>query len=195
MEEHSAVIFNGDGYSEIWQREAERRGLPVYPSTPDALPCFTDPEVVAMCERYGVFSRQELKARQDIYLEQYVKTVRTEANLALRMARTQIFPAVSRYQRELAEPAGKAQELGINAERSLLEDVASGLVKLDGAIRNLERLREAAPQHDMQEEACFCQSKVLPAMQDLRSIVDGLEMMVADDLWPLPSYQEMLFMK
>ena len=195
MEEHSAVIFNGDGYSEIWQREAERRGLPNYPSTPDALPRFTDPEVVSMCERYGIFSRQELKARQDIYLEQYVKTVRTEANLALRMARTQIYPAVSRYQRELADSSGKARELGINPELSVLKETASGLVALDKAIRALEKLRDAAPKRSVLDEARYCQAKVLPAMRSLREVVDGLEMIVADDLWPLPSYQEMLFMK
>ncbi len=195
MEEHSAVIFNGDGYSEIWQREAERRGLPAYPATPDALPRFTDSEVVSMCERYGIFSRQELKARQDIYLELYVKTVRTEVNLALRMARTQIYPAVSRYQKELSDSARNTQELGLKPEFSVLKEISAGLVNLDKAIRSLEKLRDAAPKKSVQEEARYCQMKMLPSMQALREVVDGLEMIVADDLWPLPSYQEMLFMK
>lgn len=195
MEEHSAVIFNGDGYSEIWHREAERRGLPAYPSTPDALPRFTDAEVVSMCERYGIFSRQELKARQDIYLEMYVKTVRTEVNLALRMARTQIYPAVSRYQKELSESARNTQELGLRPELSVLKEISAGLVNLDKAIRALEKLRDAAPKKNVLEEARHCQLKMLPSMQSLREVVDGLEMIVADDLWPLPSYQEMLFMK
>ena len=97
MEEDSAVIFNGNGYSEIWQREAERRGLPNYPATPDAVPVFSSPEVVELCERYQVFSRQELKAREDILLEQYIKSIHTECSLAVRMARTQIYPAAVRY--------------------------------------------------------------------------------------------------
>ena len=96
MEEDSAVIFNGNGYSEVWQKEAERRGLPNAPATPDAVTVYSSPEVVELCEKYHVFSRQELKAREDIGLEQYLKTLHTEASLAIRMARTQIYPAAVR---------------------------------------------------------------------------------------------------
>ncbi|MBQ5728325.1 MAG: glutamine synthetase III, partial [Mailhella sp.] len=101
MEEDSEVIFNGNNYSEIWQKEAERRGLPNYPATPDAVPVYTSPEVVELCTKYHVFSPLELKAREDIQLEQYLKTLHTEASLAIRMARTQIYPAAIRYRQEL----------------------------------------------------------------------------------------------
>ena len=93
IDEHSAVIFNGDGYSEVWHKEAERRGLPNLRTTPEALAELTKPEVVDLYEKAGVLNRAELKARQEIYLEQYCKTVRTEANLVIRMAHTIIYPA------------------------------------------------------------------------------------------------------
>lgn len=198
MEEHSAVIFNGDGYSEIWHREAERRGLPNYPATPDALPVFSSPEVVDLCTRYNIFSRQELKARQDIYLEQYVKTVRTESSLVSRMGRTMIIPAASRYQRELADSLTSASAAGVNVDSSSLRTVAERLNNLEAALRALEDCRAETSLNEntpILDVARYCQHKVLPAMGDVRRWADALEEIVADDLWPLPSYQEMLFMK
>ena len=198
MEEHSAVIFNGDGYSEIWHREAERRGLPDYPATPDALTVLTSPEVTDLCGRYGIFTKAELKARQDIYLEQYVKSVRTEANLAVHMARTMIYPAACRYRKELADSVAASRALEVPADSSALREVAARTAQLEEAVRGLQaRMKESvwADLPGVLEQARHCLHEVLPAMRELRKWADALEEVVADDLWPLPSYQEMLFMK
>lgn len=199
MEENSAVIFNGNGYSEIWQREAERRGLPNYPATPDAVPVFSSPEVVELCERYQVFSRQELKAREDIQLEQYIKTVHTECSLAIRMARTQIYPAAVRYRQELASSISSCSALGVPAGTDALKELSDVIAGFEASLRSLEE-RAAELDWTPEEEhllssAQACLHSVLPAMEALRHWADRLETMVADDLWPLPSYQEMLFMK
>lgn len=197
MEEHSAVIFNGDGYSDIWHREAERRGLPDYPATPDAMTVFTSPEVTDLCGRYGIFTRPELKARQDIYLEQYVKTVRTEASLTVRMARTMIYPAACRYRRELADSVTAAQALGVPADAGVLREVAGRVARLETAVRALEDVMrdEAWAGLNGLEQARYGRDAVLPAMAEVRKWADALEELVADDQWPLPGYQEMLFMK
>ncbi|WP_276819302.1 glutamine synthetase III [Mailhella massiliensis] len=199
MEENSAVIFNGNGYSEIWQKEAERRGLPNYPATPDAVPVFSSPEVVELCERYQVFSRQELKAREDIQLEQYLKTVHTEACLAVRMARTQIYPAAVRYRQELASSATACTALGVPASLDSLKDLAEVIGHFETSLRTLEErvleLDWSPCEEHLLKSAKQCLHSVLPAMEELRQWADRLENMVADDLWPLPSYQEMLFMK
>ncbi|MCH5277255.1 MAG: glutamine synthetase III [Desulfovibrionaceae bacterium] len=198
MEEHSAVIFNGDGYSDIWHREAQRRGLPDYPATPDALTVFSSPEVIDLCEGYGVFTRAELKARQDIYLEQYVKSVRTEASLAARMARTMIYPAVCRYRKELADSVAAARALDLPADDAALREVAERTARLEEAMNALRDVMEETRWAGLSgplKKAHYCLHAVLPSMSALRALADALEELVADDLWPLPSYQEMLFMK
>jgi len=198
MEDHSAVIFNGDGYSDIWRREAERRGLPNLAATPDALPEFTRPEVVDLCDRYHIFSKKELRARQEIYFEHYVKTVRTEASLTTRMGRTMILPAASRYRLELAQSLNAAAAAGVAEDKTLLSEVSDLISKLDKALRSLDHCREQAGadvQGDAASAARFCRDEMLPVMREVRRWADALEEMVADDLWPLPTYQEMLFMK
>lgn len=211
MEEHSAVLFSGDGYSEVWHKEAERRKLPIYPHTPDALPVFTHPDVIDLCTRYNVLCREELRSRQEVYFEQYIKTTHTEAKLALSIARTNIYPAAMRYQTELAKNAKVLDSLGIENNNKVLKEVSELILKLDENIRDLKAQIEFNPvSHKDKEnasknqglasgvqiaEAEHCRSKILPAMRALRKTVDTLETMVAEDLWPLPSYQNMLFVK
>ena len=199
MEEDSAVIFNGNGYSEIWQREAERRGLPNYPATPDAVPVFSSPEVVELCERYQVFSRQELKAREDILLEQYIKSIHTECSLAVRMARTQIYPAAVRYRQELSSSAASCAALGVPASLDSLKELSEVIAGFEASLRTLEanaaNLNWTPEEGQLLSVAQTCLHSVLPAMEELRRWADRIETLVADDLWPLPSYQEMLFMK
>lgn len=196
MEEHSAVIFNGDGYSEVWHQEARRRGLPDLRTTPEALPELTRPEVVTIYERAAVLRRDELRARQEIYLEQYCKTVRTEANLVIRMARTIIFPAAMRYQGELAATAGRLRDLGMNYRTTTLEEVTASLRQLQDATAKLETALAACGELgeglDAAEHYC---NDVLPLMLEVREHADTLETIVADDLWALPNYQEILFGK
>ena len=196
MEEHSAVIFNGDGYSEVWHQEARRRGLPDLRTTPEALPELTKPEVVTIYERAAVLRRDELRARQEIYLEQYCKTVRTEANLVIRMARTIIFPAAMRYQGELAATAGRLRDLGMDYRKTTLEEVTASLRRLQDATAKLETALAACGELGEGLEAAerYC-NDVLPLMLEVREHADTLETIVADDLWALPNYQEILFGK
>lgn len=196
IEEHSAVIFNGDGYSEVWRKEAGRRGLQDVRSAPQALLALTSPEVVELFEKEGVLSREELRARQEIYLEQYCRTVATEAQLAVRIARTIVYPAAIRYQSELADSAMRMNSLGLIHDSSVLNEVNSRIRALMQEVRVLEeKLAEAGAQGNGQGAAKIYCDDVLPAMQKVRNHADALEGLVADDLWLLPTYQEILFGK
>jgi glutamine synthetase len=189
------VIFNGDGYSQAWHEEAEKRGLPNLKTSVEALPTITDPEVIATFEKYGVLSARELQSRQDIYLEQYCKTILTEAKLAVEIARTLIFPAAIRYQNELATTCTNLKTLGYTFDTDTLDEVT----KLVKGLQDSTTALEKAMQHDhaggVLEEARHCGKTILPAMLKVREYADKLEHYVADDLWPLPTYQEMLFIK
>jgi glutamine synthetase len=195
IKEHEAIIFNGDGYSEEWHKEAEKRGLPNMKTTPDALPALTSKEVVALFTKYGVLSEAELKSRQEIYLEQYCKTINTEANLVIRMARTIIFPAAMRYQGELAATCANLKAIGHDVTMLTLEDVTAKLRSMQKTVIELEKLLEKVPHGGTLKEAKYFCEKILPAMNAVREWADALEIVVADDLWALPSYQEMLFIK
>ena len=196
IEEHSAVIFNGDGYSSIWHAEAERRGLSNLRTTPEAMPELIRPEVIDLYERLGILNRAELKARYDIYLEQYCKTVRTEAILTIRIARTIIFPAAMRYQGELAETAARMKAIGKDFRTITLDEVTEQLRGLQDATRSLEAtLASVDGKGDFLARATRYCEEVLPIMGEVRRYADLLETRVADDLWDLPSYQEILFGK
>ncbi len=199
MEEDGAVIFNGNGYTEIWQKEAERRGLPNYPATPDAAQVYQSPSVIKLCETYHIFSRQELKARHDIQLEQYIKTLHTECSLAIRMARTQIYPAAIRYRQELAQSISSCGACGIEADKGPLRELSNLIRGFEKALGALEEasggIRWNADEEGLAQCAQDCLHIIIPAIEALRSWTDGLESVVAEDLWPLPSYQEILFMK
>ncbi|MDF1811332.1 MAG: glutamine synthetase III [Verrucomicrobiales bacterium] len=190
MVKHGKVIFNGDGYSDEWHKEAEERGLPCLKNTADALPELTSPEVVALFEKYSVLTERELHSRQEIYAEQYCASVNVEANVVTEMARTMIYPAAVRYLGELAGAAASMKAAGIKPENSILKTMQSKVSQLDAAIAKLESVHSQAGE-DPQKWA----TEVLPAMLSVRAVCDELEGIVADDLWPLPTYQEMLFVK
>lgn len=197
IEEHSAVIFNGDGYSEVWHKEAVRRGLRDLRTTPEALTVFTEADVLHLYEEQGVLNRTELKARQEIYLEQYCKTINTEANLVIRMARTMIYPAALRYQGQLAATALSLKALNLPADDAVLRHVGETMQHLNAAVASLEKLMEGrtgAAEDTLALAQFYCQH-ILPAMNKVREFADALEIIVADDLWVLPSYQEILFGK
>jgi glutamine synthetase len=199
MEEDGAVIFNGNGYSEIWQSEAVRRGLPNYPATPDAVQVYLQDPVIDMCEKYHIFSRQELKARHDIQLSQYIKTVHTECSLAIRMARTQVYPAAVRYRQELASSISACANLDVPAEKTSLTELSGMIQSFEDSLRALEACEHDLdwfPEEDhLAASARACIERIIPALEELRRWADSLETVVAEDLWPLPSYQEILFMK
>lgn len=194
MTEHGRVIFNGDNYSEEWHKEAARRGLPNLRTTIEALPALLDKEVIEMFTRHKVLSKRELQSRYEIYLEQYVKSVMLEANLTLKIGKTQIFPAAIRYQNELAQTCTNLKIVGYTFDTDTLDKMTALVKELQDTLAALEKI-VAGNCHDKEAEAENACHKVLPAMAAVRKAADALEAMVADDLWPLPTYQEMLFIK
>ncbi|MBI3415183.1 MAG: glutamine synthetase III [Verrucomicrobia bacterium] len=190
--EHMAVVFNGNGYSEEWHNEAAKRGLPNLKTSPDCLPVLTAKETIAAYEKYGVLSKRELEARRDIAYEQYVKAVNVEANLVLELAITKIYPAAVRYQTELAKNVAAVKAAGGEPLTCMLEWVTEQIAALAAACKKLSEAREHHASGLVAEAAHSCE-EVLPAMLEVRKAVDALEGIVADDLWPLPTYEEMLF--
>jgi glutamine synthetase len=195
LAEHGSVVFNGDGYSEAWHQEAAKRGLPNLRSSVDALPVLGSPEATALFEAYGVLSERELHSRMDVYLEQYCLTVGLEARTTIEMARTIVFPAAIRYQGELAATCASLKAVGYAFDTDTLDKITALVKELQGGIATLESsLGNHAGASKLEHAKHFCDG-VLPAMAAVRKTADTLEGMVADDLWPLATYQEMLFIK
>jgi glutamine synthetase len=193
--ECEAIIFNGDGYSAAWHAEAAKRGLLNLKTAVDALPMLGKPETKALFAKYEVLSERELKSRLDIYMEQYCKTVRVEALQTAEMARTLIFPAAIRYQNELASTCANLKLLGYEFDTDTLDRITDLVKALQDSIADLEKTLRHHESDGLEGEARhFCES-VLPAVTAVRKWSDELEGCVADDLWPLPTYQEMLFIK
>ncbi len=195
FDEHGSVIFNGDGYSEAWHQEAATRGLPHLRTAVDALPALTSPATVALFERQQVLSRRELESRQEAYLEQYALTVRVEANVALELAQTVILPAALRYQTQLADNCARLREIGRTGALGLLDEVSQYVDQLQERLQALQgSLAPPAGAAALETADHYCRV-VKPAMVALRKSADQLEALVADDLWPLPTYQELLFIR
>jgi glutamine synthetase len=188
VKEHKRVIFGGNGYSEEWHAEAARRGLPNNRSTVDALPALATPKAKAVFSKFGVLSERELASRVEINWERYVKVQNIEASAAIDIASTMIVPAVARYLGELnSAPSSR----GINAICEKVSRLADQLVDAIGALEHAQHdAHEAGSVHD---EAKAFATTVIPAQEALRSVVDELESVVADDLWPMPKYRELLF--
>jgi glutamine synthetase len=195
MQEHGAVIFNGDGYSEEWHREAEHRGLPNLKTAVQALPVLGNDDVVSLFERYQVLTRRELESRRDIYLEQYCKAIRVESRLMVEIGKTMLFPAAIRYQNELASTCVNLKALGYQFDTDTLDRMTRLVKCLQDSLAILEKATEHHEAENLQAEAEQYGYTVTPAMREVRRHADELEGLVADDLWPLPTYQEMLFIK
>ncbi len=195
MKKHGHVIFNGDGYADAWQKEAKRRGLPNLKTTADALPAIVDKEVIKMFEKYQVLSHDELHSRCEIYHEQYNQHIQTEADLVVKIATTIILPAAIRYQGELASTAASLKAAGVEPRISILQNITDKLRDLQKNTIALEKLLTTDTFESIEAEARYKTDKILPAMLAVREVADALEGVVADDLWPLPSYQEILFIK
>jgi glutamine synthetase len=181
------IVFGGDNYSEEWHAEAEQRGLLNLQATPDALPYLIRDDTVSLFSSYGVLSERELESRYEVFLEQYVTKLNIEAETAASIARTMLLPAAARYHAELLG----AQLTDLAGETSELIDA------LVEAIRTLEsaNLAENQPHDDLLAHAKYMHDTVVPAMEEVRASADRLEKVVADDLWPLPKYSEILFIK
>ena len=193
--QHKAVIFNGNNYSEEWHQESEKRGLPNLRNTVDSLGSIKSPEAIALFDKYGVLSPRETESRYEIYVERYCKDINTEARLCLSMARSSILPAAYRYQGELAQTAAAMKACGRTPDTSSLDSVTELTGQLEGAIKQLQHATEHSASGDVLAHAKHYRDEVCPAMLKVRNVADELEGIVADDLWPLPSYREMLFIR
>jgi glutamine synthetase len=197
LKESKKVVFNGDGYSEEWHKEAEKRGLPNLKNTVDAIPTLVSKSTVDLFAKYKVLSERELNSRYTIFCESYVKTVNIEANLMVSMGKTMILPAAVRYQGEVATAVNAAKAAGVDcsAQMDHLKDLTGTLTTFQKALAALEKAHAHHADGTPYDHAKHFRDHVLPKMTDLRTAADTLETMVADDLWPLPTYQEMLFLK
>src|SRR4051812_34377881 len=183
-------IFNGDNYAEEWHAEAERRGLKNLRSTPDALPELISEQTVGVFGRFNVLSERELEARYEVMTEQYATKVNIEAETAATIARTQLLPAAVRHLAMLRS-AGD----GITTLESLGGEVGEMIEELTFAIRKLEDVNDHPEDLEGLEHAKYIRDEVIPAMEGVRGVADRFERIVADDLWPLPRYAEILFIK
>ena len=194
--DHHRIIFNGNGYSAEWEEEAERRGLPNYKTTPEALPALLDPKNIALFEKYGVLTESELHARYIAKAEQYAKLINIEANCMVDMARRLYMPALSGYAGDIATSVATKAELGITsaAEKSLAQRITKGADTVWKLADELEAKAEKARslEDPKAQDDCFC-TVVIPAMEALRSEVDALEAICADSWWPVPSYNAILY--
>jgi glutamine synthetase len=181
------IIFDGDNYAPEWHDEAEKRGLYNLRSTPEALPWLVEKGTVALFKKYGVLSKRELESRHEVFLEQYATKINIESETAASIARTQILPAAVRHLNEL-RAAGLEE---------LIEEIEPVIKEFHFALRALEDVNLKDNQDDSSavKWAAYMHDKVIPAMEDVRDVADRLEKVVADDLWPLPKYSEMLFIK
>ena len=182
------VLFEGNGYSPEWHAEAARRGLPNNRTTVDALPALTTPKAREVFARFGVLSERELASRVDINWERYVKVQNIEASCAIDIASTMILPAAARY---LGQLSGGSASRGISAVCERVAGLADSLVDAIEALRHAQHAAHEAT--SVPEEAAAFANSVIPAQEALRAVVDELETLVADDLWPLPKYRELLF--
>ena len=185
LKAHKRVIFNGDGYTQSWLEEAARRGLPHTRTTMESLKCLTSPENVQLFEKYRVFSRRELESRFEVGLEDYHRKIRIEGKTALEIATSQIVPGIQQQYLTILRSLKLAKETGVSSGVEALRSQAVILGEgLDRLQLYCDKLRQALS--GLHEE-------ILAAMENLRGVADGLEATVADENWPLPKYQEMLF--
>jgi glutamine synthetase len=191
--EHGAVVFNGDGYSDNWQTEAAERGLPNLKTTLDALPELIKPESLALFENYKVFNDKEMHSRYEVGVEQYALTISVEAKLSLELGSTVILPAAMRYQTEVAQNVATLKAAGVEPSTALLEEVSVPIAELVNALTDLRKALGDHSASSAYAEAEHARDELLPAMDAVRAAADTLEGVVADDLWPLPTYQEMLY--
>ena len=194
--EHQRIVFGGNGYSDEWVAEAERRGLPNIKSMVEAIPALTTDKAIALFEKFKVFTKAELESRAEIKYENYSKAINIEARTMIDMATKQIIPAVIKYTKELADTVIAVKEAGADAsvQSDLLTEISALLVESKAALKELGEVTEkAAEMEEGEEQAKYYHFTVVPAMDALRAPVDKLEMVVDKEAWPMPSYGDLMF--
>ncbi len=200
IKENKGVIFNGNGYSEEWHKEAEKRGLPNLKTTVDAVPHLISKEAIELFGKYKVLTEREVHSRYEIYLEKYIKTINIEVQMTTVIAKTMIIPAAMEYQKNVAKSIGAAKSAGVPAaslaeQEKMLADLSASISDMQKKTEALTRQSEHHAAGDTLSHAKHSLDKLIPAMNAVRQAGDHLETIVSDDLWPLPTYREMLFIK
>jgi glutamine synthetase len=194
---HQRIVFNGNGYAPEWEAEARRRGLPILPSMVDAIPALTTEKSVKLFESFGVFTRTELESRAEIQYDIYVKAINIEAKAMIDIATKQIIPAVVKYTTVLANSINAVKQAGpidVSVQMDLLKKTSALLKKTNSAMSKLSKVVEKVPQMpEGRERAVYCREQVVPGMEALREPVDELEMLVDKEMWPMPSYGDLIF--
>ena len=196
--EHQRIVFNGNGYSDEWVEEAAKRGLPNIKSMVDAIPAYTAPESVAAFEKFGVFTKPELESRVEIEYETYAKTINIEAKAMIDIAGKQIIPAVIKYTTELGQSLATVKtacaDADVSTQTELLKETSALLAETKAALTKVQEVTEqGGKMEEGRDQAAYYRDTVKTAMDALRAPVDKLEMIVDKDLWPMPSYGDLIF--
>ena len=196
LTETQRIIFNGNGYSDAWVAEAERRGLPNIKSMVEAIPAITTDKAVELFERFNVFTKAELESRAEIQYEAYAKAINIEARTMIDMASKQFLPAFIKYTKTLADTINAVKAAGVDAtvQTEALKEVSALMAETKAALDRLVKVTgEAAAKEEGEVQATYYHTEVVPAMDALRTPVDKLEMIVDKEAWPMPSYGDLIF--
>ncbi|RGH95518.1 glutamine synthetase type III [Ruminococcus sp. AM27-11LB] len=196
LTENQRIIFNGNGYSDEWVAEAERRGLPNIKSMVEAIPAITTDKAVELFERFSVFTKAELESRAEIQYEAYAKAINIEARTMIDMASKQFLPAFIKYTKTLADTINAVKAAGVDAtvQTEALKEVSALMAETKAALDRLVKVTgEAAAKEEGEVQATYYHTEVVPAMDALRTPVDKLEMIVDKEAWPMPSYGDLIF--
>ncbi len=197
IKDHKRIIFNGNGYGDEWTKEAERRGLSNLKTTPDALAHMTDEKNVRLFEEHKVFTKAELEARQEIYLENYCKTLNIEARTMIDMVNKDILPAISSYSGEICTNAAAKKSVFASAdctyEEKTTEKLSALSVSIYEKVNELEKKIKSLKKENAAVQADEFKTDIIPVMESLRADVDAAEKITSADFWPYPSYGELLF--
>ena len=196
LKKHKRILFDGDNYAAEWHDEARKRGLPILQTSVDAYPALSEKKTAALFKKYGVLNDRELHARVEIFYERYIMVQRIEARALLSMLQTEVLPAALRYQTELADAINSARAVERTCKRSesLLDRLMGLITELHEAIDEVQA-EEAREPKDLIKHAEHIRDQLIPVAVRAREISDKLEQLIPDDLWPLPTYDEMLFIK
>ena len=194
LTEHKRILFNGNGYSKEWEEEAERRGLLNYKRTPDALVHYTDEKNVALFKKHGIYTREELKSREEVLIDEYQKQIHIEALTMIEMLKKSIIPASITYSDKLAKGIAVKKSIGIEAEAEMkiCTEITDSVASLLSKVEKLSADVESTPD-DVYEAARFSADVLIPDMDDARAVADHLETIVDKKEWPMPTYADILF--
>lgn len=198
LRDHQRIIFNGDGYSDEWQVEAEKRGLANHKTTADALPCFVSDKSIELFGEFNVLNEAEVRSRYEVKLEKYNKTMNIEIRTMKRLVRRDYLPAINHFAAEIAENTWKIKQMlpdaPIEPQERKLKTLVDGAAKINELLSRLHELHYASLEiEDQQERANMNAHQIIPIMDDLRDAVDAMEIIVAREQWPVPTYNEILF--